>query len=94
MVVVDHEPLVTLFNSKGSPLPVRVAKHISKLRGFKFTVKYEPGKTTPCDYGSRHPPPSRDYSKQEKEEFGVEEEEEDREIIVAWNQSLNRRKIY
>ena len=82
VVIVDHEPLVTLYNSKGSPLPVRVAKHISKLRGFKFTVKYEPGKTTPCDYGSRHPQPSRDYSKQEKEEYGVEEEEDDREIIV------------
>ena len=72
VVIVDHEPLVTLYNTKGSPLPVRVAKHISKLRGFNFTVKYEPGKTTPCDYGSRHPPPSRKYSKQEKEEYGVE----------------------
>ena len=81
VVIVDHEPLVTLYNSKGSPLSVRVAKHISKLRGFNFTVKYEPGKTTPCDYGSRHPPPTREYSKQEKEEYGVEEKD-DMEIIV------------
>ena len=47
-----------------------------------FTVVYEPGTTTPCDYGSRHPPPSRKYSRQEKEAFGVEEEEDDKEIIV------------
>ena len=39
VVIVDHEPLVTLYNSKGSPLPVRVAKHISKLGGFNFKVK-------------------------------------------------------
>ena len=81
-VVVDHEPLVTLYNKKGSPLPVRVAKHVAKLRGFNFKVVYEPGTTTPCDYGSRHPPPKRSYTSQEKEAFGVEEEEDDMEIIV------------
>ena len=81
-VVVDHEPLVTLYNNKGSPLPVRVAKHVAKLRGFKFTVVYEPGTTTPCDYGSRHPPTKNTYSRQEKEALGVEEAEDDMEIIV------------
>ena len=38
--------------------------------------------TTPCDYGSRHPPPKNTYSRQEKEALGVEEEEDDMEIIV------------
>ena len=41
-VVTDHEPLVALYNSHSRALPVRVAKHISKLGGFDFTVVYEP----------------------------------------------------
>ena len=47
-------------------------------------MKYEPGNTTPCDYGSYHPPPvpSREYSKEGKEEYGGEEKEDDVEIIV------------
>ena len=81
VVIVDHELLVTLYKGKGKNLPVRVAKHMSKLRGFNFTVTYEPGKTTPCDYDSLHPPQSRSYSKPEKEEYGVENEEDDCEII-------------
>ena len=79
---MDHEPLVTLYKGKGKNLPVRVAKQMPKLRGFNFTVKYEPGKTTPCDYGSRHPPQSRSYSKQEKEEYGVDDEKDVCKIIV------------
>ena len=81
-VIVDHEPLVTLYNNKASPLPVRVAKHISKLLCFQFTVKYEPGRTTPADYGSRHPQPMKSYTKQENKMYGVEGEDDDREIIV------------
>ena len=41
------------------------------------------GNTNPCDYGSRHPPPPRSYTEQEKQELGVEEEEEDAEIQVG-----------
>ena len=80
-VIVDHQPLVSLYNVK-KEAPVRVAKHKSKLRSFSFTVKYEPGKSNPSDYGSRHPPPEKGYSKQQRDELGVEDEEEDREIIV------------
>ena len=81
-VVVDHQPLVALYKSHSKSLPVRVAKHRSKLGGFNFSVVYEPGVTTPSDYGSRHPPARRHYSMEEKEELGVEEEEEDAEVIV------------
>ena len=81
-VVVDHEPLVQMYNGHSKSLPFRVAKHKSKLRGFDFRLRYEPGVTTPADYGSRHPPPERTYSKIEREDLGIEEEEEDAEIIV------------
>ena len=43
---------------------------------------YEPGSTTPSDYGSRHPPQNRGYTKQEKVELGVEEVDEEAEFIV------------
>ena len=82
-VVVDHQPLVSLYKSHSRDLPVRVAKHKSKLRGFNFDVVYEPGVTTPSDYGSRHPPPRRSYSSDERASLGVEEEEEDSEVIVS-----------
>ena len=52
-VVVDHEPLVPMYNGHSISLPFRVAKHKSKLRGFDFQLRYEPGVTTPADYGSR-----------------------------------------
>ena len=81
-VVNDHEPLVPLYNSPSRPAPVRVERHRSKLRHFMFTLVYEPGYTSPCDYASRHPPPKRLYSKEEKADLGVEDEEDDEEIWV------------
>lgn len=59
-----------------------MAKHKSKLRGFDFNVIYESGAKNPIDYASHHPPPLRQYTKSERERLGVEEEEEDTEIIV------------
>ena len=82
-VVVDHLPLVPMYNNHSKALPARVAKHRSKLRAFDFTVVYEPGTTTPSDYGSRHPPAVRKYTELERETLGVETEEEDAEIIIA-----------
>ena len=39
------------------PAPsMRTSRQI-KLRGFNFTVKYKPGSTNPCVYGSCHPQP-------------------------------------
>jgi transposase InsO family protein len=81
-VVTDHLPLVSMYNKHSMSLPVRVAKHKSKLRAFHYKVTYEPGVTTPADYGSRHHSALRPYSRQQREELGVEEEEEDMEIIV------------
>ena len=82
-VVVDHEPLVNLYNRHSKEVTVRVAKHKSKLLSFNFDVIYQPGVTNPCDFASRNPPPDRRYSEEEKERLGVEEEEEDQEILVC-----------
>ena len=71
-----------MYNTSSRSLPVRVAKHQSKLLGFDFTVTYEPGHSTPADYGSRHPPPAKKYTPAEKESLGIEDVEEDAEIIV------------
>ena len=81
-VVVDHRPLVSFYNSKNRSAPVRVDRHRSKLLGFRFKVKYEPGSSNPCDYGSRHSVPDRKHTRQEREELGIEDEEEDSEFAV------------
>ena len=52
------------------------------LRWFDFDLVYEQGSTTPSDYGSRHPTKSRAYSKEQKKDLGVEEEDEEAEFIV------------
>ena len=82
-VITDHKPIVPMYNSHSKSIPVRVAKHKSKLRAFDFDVAYEAGVTTPSDYGSRHPPGSKEYSQAERELLGVEAEEEDAEILIA-----------
>ena len=64
-VITDHQPLVPLYKSHSRDLPVRVAKHKSKLLGFNFDVVYEAGTRNPADYGSRHHPSARQYSPQD-----------------------------
>jgi hypothetical protein len=61
-IITDHMPLIPLYNNPTRPAPVRVERHRSKLRSFQFKLKYEPGKSLPCDYSSRHPPPPRCYT--------------------------------
>ena len=88
-VIVDHQPLVTLYNRGSDNIPERVARHKSKLTSYSFKVKYEPGKTNPSDYGSRHPPQEENLSREEKAEKGVEDEEEDTEVLVNRLQEVN-----
>ncbi len=54
-VITDHKPLVTLFNSSNSKPPLRLERWILKLQAYDYTVLYEPGKSNPADYMSRHP---------------------------------------
>ena len=81
-VVVDHKPLVPLYNSCNRPAPVRVDRHKSKLLAFDFKVVYEAGSKNPCDYGSRHPNKNVKYSKKDQEELGIENEDDDSEFSV------------
>ena len=81
-VVGDHKPLIPLYRSHSRELPVRVAKHKSKLGSFDFSLVYEPGPTNPSDYGSRHPPATESYSRQDRTALGVEDVEEEAEFIV------------
>ena len=87
-VVVDHEPLCTMYNQHSREVTVRVAKHKSKLLAFDFEVIYKPGATNPCDWASRCPPLPRTYTAEEREEWGIEDEEEDREILVCRMEEL------
>ena len=48
-------------------------RHRGKLRQFSFEVKYEPGSTSPSDYGSRNP---RNFSDRDKETMENEKDEE------------------
>ena len=56
VAVVDHKPLLPLFNKMTRPKQARVDRHRMKLTAFDFKVVHEPGTNNPCDYGSRHPP--------------------------------------
>ena len=68
--VVDHKPLLPLYNHPTRPKQARVDRHRMKLGQFNFKLVYEKGSNNPCDYGSRHP--SKHY----------EEEEDDSEIYI------------
>ena len=87
-VVVDHEPLCTMYNQHSREVTVRVAKHKSKLLSFDFQVIYQPGATNPCDWASRCPPRPRSYTAEERDELGVEDEEEDQEVLVCRMEEL------
>ena len=91
--MVDHQPLVPMYNSHSRELPARVARHKSKLTGFDFEVVYEPGMTTPSDYGSRNPRKERLYTVTERDKFGVETDEVDAEVMVARMLSYRRQSL-
>ena len=54
-VITDHKPLVTLFNKVNSNPPARIERWILQLQTYRFEVEYQPGKSNPADYLSRHP---------------------------------------
>ena len=75
--MVDHRPLLPLYNSPGRPKQMRVDRHRMKVAAYDFIVEFIPGTKTPCDYGSRRGcPPAREYSEEEAEELGVEHNDE------------------
>ena len=58
-------------------------RHRGRLGAFDMKVEYVPGNQMPCDYGSRHREQLPDnLTKRQREELGIETEEEDKEIGV------------
>ena len=70
-IVTDHEPLLSAYSDSSNLKQLRVDRHRTKLLSFQYNLVYEPGKDTPCDYGSRHPPKS-DFSQQEIDDWCIE----------------------
>ena len=68
----DHKPLFPLYNEMSKAAPVRVDRHRNKLQDLRFTDKYLPGKSMPCDYTSRHAAPIEDLTKEEKRRLMVD----------------------
>ena len=84
-VVVDHKPLLALYNGHSKDRPARVERHISKLGSFDFEVTYEPGVTNPSDYPSRHPftkVMEEAITSKQKEELSLQTQEEETEIVI------------
>ena len=54
-LITDHKPLVHIFNNPKTKPPARLERWNLRLQPYNFTVHYEPGKTNPADYISRHP---------------------------------------
>ena len=71
-IVTDHKPLIPIYSSSQKPKQLRVNSHRIKLLPFDYNVVYEFGKTTPCDYGSRHPP-NRGFTQTEMEDWCIDE---------------------
>jgi hypothetical protein len=71
--MVDHQPLLPLYNTPRRPKQMRVDRHRMKLAAYTFQVKHIPGTQMPCDYGSRRGcPAAREYTEEEAENYGVE----------------------
>ena len=75
--VVDHKPLVPLYNNPKRPKQMRIDRHRMKLSAYNFKLIHMAGDKIPCDYGSRTGCPRRkEYSKQEEAEWEVEDDTE------------------
>ena len=68
----DHKSLLPLYNKMSKAAPVRVARHRNKVQDLRFTDKYLPGKSMPCDYASRRAAPIQDLTEEEKESLMVD----------------------
>ena len=76
VAVVDHKPLLPLYNTPKRPKQMRVDRHRMKLMAFDFKVIHMSGDKIPCDYGSRRGCPRKMFSKEEEEAWGVEDDTE------------------
>ena len=72
-IVTDHKPLIPLYNSATRPKNLRVDRHRTKLLPFTYKLIHEPGESSPCDYGSRHPT-SHQITTVEENEWCIEDD--------------------
>ena len=79
--MTDHVPLLPPYNAPNKPKQLRVDRCHTKLLPFQYNAVYEPGKITPCDYGSHHPPPNTDFTEEERADWAIEDETD---IFVNW----------
>ena len=54
-VATDHKPLLPIFNKPTAKPPLRIERWLMRLQEYDFKLTYQPGKTNPADYMSRHP---------------------------------------
>ena len=70
-MITDHEPLIHVCNNPRCPKQLCVDRHRTKLLPFEYDVVFQPGKDTPCDYGSRHPPQLRTFTEDQKQQWAI-----------------------
>ena len=54
-IIKDHKPLVHLFKSAQSRMPLRIERWILLLQEFDFTISHIKGTVNPANFLSRHP---------------------------------------
>ena len=68
----DHEPLVGIYNNKQKPATKRIKKHRNNISDLQYTMCHLPGKSMPCDYGSRNPYPIEHLTEKEQDKLGCD----------------------
>ena len=73
-VVADHKPLIPVYNDPRKPKQLCIDRDHTKLLLFRYSITYEPGNQTPCDYSSQHPPSRGEFTETEKSLWPMEDE--------------------
>ena len=82
--MTDHSVLQVMYNNPSRPAPHRVDRHRGRLEAYNMKVEFVPGDKHPGDYGSRHPAKlPKNLTKEQREDIGIETEEEDMEIWMG-----------
>ena len=72
----DHEPLLPIYNNRGRATSKRISQHRDKVQDLEYEMKHMPGKTMPCDYGSRHAQPISHLTLEEQNALGFDNGQE------------------
>ena len=75
--------LIPLYNHPNKLATHHVDRHRNWLGAYNFDVQFVKGTKVPYDYASHHPKKEEfKYTREEKEELAIEQEEEDAEIWI------------